>query len=107
MENQIQNQNEEKERRRGMQKVTESRLWGLMMTLVILAFGFIPIWIYIVIRLLAQPDGFWQELVLGTVGIWALGGIQLVLLIFMVIFLVSVWSVVADDVRRSRRDHKY
>ncbi len=87
-----------------MQKTTESRLWGLMMTTVICAIGFIPVWIYIGIRLLARPDGFWQELALGTLGVFALGGVQFILLFFVIIFLASVWSVVGDDIKRQRRN---
>ncbi|KPJ85444.1 hypothetical protein AMJ57_03060 [Parcubacteria bacterium SG8_24] len=61
---------------------------SLLATLIAL----IPTWLYILARLLLEPDGFWQEVVVLGLGVWVLGGIQIMLLIFLIYFLVSMWS---------------
>lgn len=51
-----------------------------------------PIELYFVLRHVASPDGFWQELLLAGFGIWVLGGLQLGFLIIAVVWLLLVWE---------------
>lgn len=56
---------------------------------------FIPVWVYVGARILLQPEGFWQELALGAVGIFALAGLQVMFLIgafFAGIWLYTEWD---------------
>ncbi len=50
-----------------------------------------PTWLFLIARYMVSPEGFWQNLVLGAVGIWFLGGLQIFLAICAVVFLVSFW----------------
>lgn len=53
---------------------------------------YIPLWIFLLFRLLLQPEGFWQKLVLFGMGFWILGGIQLILIIIWAIVLFAIWG---------------
>lgn len=64
----------------------------LGVTLLATVVAFVPAWIFLGIRSLAAPEGFWQNLALGVAGFWVLGGFQLFFLIALVIFLVEVWG---------------
>jgi len=51
----------------------------------------IPTWLFLLIRYFTDPNGFWQNLVLVGLGMWFLGGIQIILMFFwvgVVIFLI-------------------
>jgi NADH:ubiquinone oxidoreductase subunit 6 (subunit J) len=55
--------------------------------------AFIPSWIYFIANVLVQPEGFWQQIALGALGIFFLGSFQLIFIVFYIIILVSViWS---------------
>ena len=41
----------------------------------------IPTGLYLLAKALLTPEGFWQNLLLLGVGIWALGGLQIILLV--------------------------
>ncbi len=60
--------------------------FGLLMVLL----TFIPVWVFILGRVMLQPEGFWQEIVFYGVGIYILGGIQFLMLIFGTIF--AIWA---------------
>ena len=52
----------------------------------------IPAWIFLGVRALVAPQGFWQEMVLGTLGVWVLGGLQvvgIVIFLFLLLFLLT------------------
>ena len=53
---------------------------------------FIPVWVYLLARLVFSPTGFWQNLVLFGLGIWILGGIQFLLFIGFIIWMFSIWG---------------
>ena len=63
----------------------------LMKTFVWTGIFFVPTWIFLLIRMLMSPEGYWQELALGIVGLWVLGGFQLLALIILLIVLAGVW----------------
>lgn len=62
-------------------------LWSLL----VIAIGLIPVWIYLIARLLLTPNGFWQELVLVGFGVWVLGFLQLVLVIIIIGLVFLIW----------------
>lgn len=51
---------------------------------------FLPTWIFLGIRYLAAPEGFWQNIVLFGLGVWFLGGLQILGFIVAVIITLSV-----------------
>ncbi len=58
-----------------------------MKILLILVGGLIallPTWVYLLIQHIANPQGFWQHLVMVGLGLWVLGGIQFVLLLLWI-----------------------
>jgi RsiW-degrading membrane proteinase PrsW (M82 family) len=72
----------------------------ILMTVIAVAVAFIPLWLFLAVRTFASPEGFWQNLALGVVGIFFLGGVQLFAIIFLLMFLAqAVW---AGPIRRSR-----
>ncbi|MBI4091009.1 MAG: hypothetical protein HY422_03215 [Candidatus Komeilibacteria bacterium] len=56
------------------------------------AIALIPFWIYLGIRVLLQPEGFWQNLVLTGIGVWLMGGIQASLFIVLLVVLYFLWA---------------
>jgi len=61
-------------------------------TLVLLVVGHIPIWFFLIARWLFEPVGYWQELALAGIGLWYLGGIQIILWIGLVVCLKALWE---------------
>ena len=58
----------------------------------VLLVGFIPLWIYLGVRALANPDGFWQELIFSAVAAYFLIGIQIIALVFIIVALIAIWA---------------
>ena len=58
--------------------------------LIALVLALIPTWLWLFAYKLFSPEGFWQNLVLFGVGVWLLGGLQIFLLIFWVIFIAKL-----------------
>ena len=56
------------------------------------AVALIPTWLYMLAKALLTPEGFWQNLLLLGVGIWALDGLQILLLCGLVYWLYFVWT---------------
>ena len=50
----------------------------------------IPTWLFLLIRHFTDPNGFWQNLVLVGLGMWFLGGIQIILMFFWVGVVISL-----------------
>ena len=51
----------------------------------------IPFWIFLGIKAVASPEGFWQNTVLLGIGVYFLGGIQFFLLALLAIYLSFLW----------------
>ncbi len=63
-------------------------LWSLLVAVI----GLIPVWLYLIARMLLTPNGFWQELVLAGISLWVLGSIQVILFIGLLILLFAIWN---------------
>lgn len=63
-------------------------------TLLALAAALFPVWLYLIAKNAFDPQGFWQEFFLFGVGVWFLGGLQILLLIVFGVFALKLW---ADD----------
>lgn len=61
-------------------------------TLLSIVIALIPLWIFLGIKAIASPEGFWQNTVLLGIGMYFLGSIQFLLLIALLVFLYSVWN---------------
>lgn len=69
---------------------------GLLVTFVILVLTFIPTWIFLGVRYFASPEGFWQNLAVAGIGLWFLGGAQMVFLICGLALVLSAWTAIYD-----------
>ena len=47
----------------------------VVFTLVVIALALIPTWFFLFLRSIANPTGFWQNIVTFGLGIWLLGGL--------------------------------
>ena len=63
----------------------------LLVTAVAVAIAGIPTWIYLLASSLLSPTGFWQRLVMMGLGLYFLGGVQIILGIILLIVLFKVW----------------
>ncbi|MEN9614383.1 MAG: hypothetical protein RLZZ347_690 [Candidatus Parcubacteria bacterium] len=64
----------------------------ILWSLVVVVLGLIPLWIYLIARLLLQPHGFWQELVLVGLGLWVLGFVQFVFAVIGIFLIFLIWK---------------
>ena len=51
-----------------------------------------PAWVFLFLRTVAQPTGFWQNFAMGVAGIALLGGVQVVLIIVLIAVLIALWA---------------
>lgn len=68
----------------------------LLITAVIWGIALSPLWLFLTAKSLADPEGFWQNFVMFGFGLWALGGLQLFLLVVGVFITLFVWTEVLD-----------
>lgn len=64
-------------------------------SLIISGVALIPTWLFLFIRHLANPEGFWQNLVMFGIGFWTLGFIQLVCLILGIGLILGIYTEVS------------
>ncbi|MFA6043029.1 MAG: hypothetical protein WCV85_01895 [Patescibacteria group bacterium] len=53
----------------------------IIFIIIVTALALIPTWFFLLLRSIANPTGFWQNIVTFGVGIWLLGGLQLIFLV--------------------------
>jgi hypothetical protein len=58
-----------------------TRLANFIWKLLILAVCLWPAWLWLALRAMLNPEGFWQKLVMVGLGLWFLGIIQIVFLV--------------------------
>lgn len=72
-----------------MKKVLKKILWQMGTIIITL----IPLCLWLGVRALLSPEGFWPELIITGLGFYFLGVIQLVLIVMGVMFSAAViWS---------------
>lgn len=86
-----------------MKRVYSELAMAILESVLAVVVALIPTWVFLAARAFFAPDGFWQELALGVVGLTFLGVIQLVLVVVLVAFLFVVWNAFADGIPRARR----
>lgn len=64
----------------------------LVLSLIVSFFCLIPLWLYLLARWAFNPEGFFAEIILFGVGIWALGAAQFFLFLLWVLLMVRVWT---------------
>ena len=52
----------------------------------------LPFWLYLLIKLIFAPEGFWQNIFLVGIGVYFLGAIQLALLAILAALLFAIWK---------------
>jgi hypothetical protein len=78
-----------------MSKLTESvLLFAVKMTISVVAtvVFLIPAEIVVAAYVFLNPDGFWQRLTIGAIGLIVMGGLQAILLVILAILLFKVWA---------------
>lgn len=63
-----------------------------LLTLAAVVVTFIPVWVFLAVRHVLHPAGFWQNLATGVAGVALLGGIQIFLIVLCVVFLHFLWT---------------
>jgi len=56
-----------------------------------LVFLLLPFWLYLMFRYTMTPEGFWQNFILICGTIYMLGGLQIILMVVWLWFLVILW----------------
>ena len=69
----------------------KGRIASFLLFLLAFVIAFIPTELYLLTRHFLSPHGFWQELVLGVVGLLFFGFIQFILLVIFIGFIISVF----------------
>ncbi len=64
----------------------------LLISLVFTMLALFPTWMYIAALQVLNPEGFWQNFLLLGAGVWFLGALQIILLIFLVCGIFWVWT---------------
>ena len=68
----------------------KSFLTGIGIFLLVTFVCFIPTWIFLGMRMAVGPYGFWENLAILGIGLWALGGFQTIGLILWFYFVIWV-----------------
>lgn len=63
-----------------------------ILSLLVVALALLPTWAFLLIRYVAEPHGFWQNLILFGVGIWFLGTFQIICLVFGIALFIAIWT---------------
>lgn len=63
-----------------------------LLNVLLIVAALIPTWFYLFLRFVLNPQGFWQNFVLLGVGLYYLGGIQLIFLIVLAFLLYAINS---------------
>jgi len=66
----------------------------LLIQILLLAACLIPTWIFLIVRALLDPgaEGFWAEVVVTGLGLYFLGGVQLVGIVILIAVSVALWT---------------
>lgn len=64
----------------------------IVVSVVLTAVMLTPLWAFMLIRHFLNPEGFWQQIVTVGLGFWIFGGVQILMGIALLYFLVSLWS---------------
>lgn len=64
---------------------------GIFWSLISIFLCLIPLWIFLGVRALLNPTGFWQNFVLYGAGIYILGAAQIGLILILIFVLISIW----------------
>ena len=62
-----------------------------ILSIIILAIGGIPTWMFLIAKHSLHPQGFWQNIAVYGLGFYFLCGLQFFFLIFAIILIVIVW----------------
>lgn len=72
-----------------------NEIWGIMKLGFVLVGAFvicfIPTWVFLLIRYLLNPQGFWENFAVFGAGVWILGAFQFAGLILFVGFIFAVF----------------
>jgi hypothetical protein len=61
-----------------------------VLTVVVFVAMLVPTWLYLLVRFLLSPEGFWQNMIVLSIGVYLLGAIQLILLVVGCLLIVGI-----------------
>lgn len=64
----------------------------LLLSLLGVLIAGIPVWLYLIASNLLNPEGFWQNLVVLGIGLYVLGGFQILFGIGLLVWLWAIWT---------------
>lgn len=65
----------------------------LVSTVLITVVAFTPTWLFLIVRSILEPEGFMQNFLVFGLGVYILGGLQLMLVFLFLYFLITeVWT---------------
>lgn len=67
-------------------KRSKGDIVSFLFFLLMLVIALIPTWFYLLMRHFLNPHGFWQEFILGVVGLYFLGSLQFIFLGLLIFF---------------------
>ena len=70
-----------------MKTVVIKFVWSL----VALVFALVPFWLWLLAYNILSPGDFWQKLVVYGLGLYLLGGVQIILLLALLYVLFKIW----------------
>lgn len=72
-------------------------IFGLVVTVVLLALTLIPTWAFFLVKSYANPQGFWQNLAMFGIGFWLLSGLQIFFLVGGFILILGFWVKLSES----------
>jgi len=69
----------------------KDRLAQIGFTIICFGLAGIPTYFFLFLRSVLNPEGFWQKFLVYGVGMWFIGGLQLVLLIIAIVLVFKLW----------------
>lgn len=73
----------------------------LLMSFVSLVVALGPTWLFLLVKWLLAPEGFWQNLVVYGLGLWFLAFFQIIFIVFWVWFVLQMLS--APELKKNWR----
>ena len=70
----------------------KTKLFKGFLTIVLIVLASLPSIGFVMARNAMSPDGFWQNLIVYGIGIWLLGGLQIIFATVGILFIVAVWE---------------
>ena len=69
----------------------KDRLIQIVLTVICFVLMGIPTYFFLILKSILSPEGFWQKFLVYGVGVWFIGGVQIVLFLVAIILVAKLW----------------